>query len=1423
MKALLTLLFALLIGIQANAQLYTYQNYTHRDGLSMAKINSLAQSEDGYLWIGTDGAALVRFDGKKFEEIQMKNPQKNFHFNDLVTIGDDVYFATAYSGFRRYSRTKHTVKRLDDPEIKKGEGARIIVQKSCMYFIGDLGISRLKDGKEELIASFKERIPKAVFQLIETPHGVFATTEAGVFLFHDTEFRELKNSPKSTTNIDFKNFHFGWYEADHLTLYSSNFDQKLIVRFNDDSSIKSVVQRSQVRFLENDEFVVASDFSVPLDKRVIITNRGNIFTEKTDSFTRIEHNYLEPFQVPDGIMIGNNGEFWVSSGFSGFFKISIEPFTKVQLSKLFTSPDIGFPFVANKRVAISLMTKGTQVGEIKEQSSFDFFPIQLRGSCEIKGTTFLASNKGIKKYVPEAKNPFEDFLENEESISFIHEDGFDIWYGILGKGLYRYNIVTQKKTVYGANKVVPSYVYTAQTTFNGDFIYFGSNDGIFKYDKKYKKFSKIPVKNMGSYVGVSAIDAFGNLWFTIERGLVGIIDNRITQIDVSEFTTSSVFYTLNADKYGNLILGTNKGITVLKVNANAKITSHENYSGGTGFDGYETHMRSQFQIGNNIYLGTIEGLFLINTDILENLTPPIRPIITDISDKIIPDSRSYLLSVNNPKISSLYYRYRILEQGDEWIDIKKNSYIRLHDLRSGTYTLEVCASHDGIIFGEASTTAFEVDMPLWNSKWFIVFFVMIVLLLNVMLLIYGKRFDSSRLLSTKDTELHIQMAPMTLLFGALATTGSHLLGSYFDPTLEMNLGLIFTVAFVMTTLYFISLSAKNNGMQHLFKYLLTIGVYVIVLHFFWEIYNSNLHPFHYVGVILTISVAPFVLNRVVNTVTFGIVVFLLSILCVIFIEDPVYSKINFMIGILAAIGLLIINTYLRYSSLEKLMFISGIINRGNFPVVAYRADGTITYVSENISQFADITHDELVKNKISFLNTFVPFDDSYKEQDATVEFVEGSKYLIPMSDADHTVRWMEWSYKRFSENTRVIIGQDVSERIELQNTYELLVQNVEDLIFTVDINGNFVFVNDTFLSRMGYTKEELIGMDSMLVVAEDCREEIEYFYRSHFKERKASSYRELPIVSKSGETIWVGQYVNTIYTPGTNNHVKGFISLARDITEFRRQQKLMLQQRDDITASINYAQRIQFNLLPNERLFHEYFEDHFIMFSPKDIVSGDFYWMQKIDDKLVLVLGDCTGHGVPGAFMTLLGINLLNNIVLEARLTEPGMILNQLDQRLEEYFGATGKAKMSDGMELTVCVMDDNKEEIAYACAGSKLLIHSNDGFTLFKGNSEHIGDRKRSDFKGYVTQYTNFTAKDTVYLFSDGFQDQFGGPKNKKHSFRRMLDLFESNVNLSLADQRMMIEAEFDQWMSNQPQTDDVTVIGIQRKIKQSESDESL
>jgi len=273
--------------------------------------------------------------------------------------------------------------------------------------------------------------------------------------------------------------------------------------------------------------------------------------------------------------------------------------------------------------------------------------------------------------------------------------------------------------------------------------------------------------------------------------------------------------------------------------------------------------------------------------------------------------------------------------------------------------------------------------------------------------------------------------------------------------------------------------------------------------------------------------------------------------------------------------------------------------------------------------------------------------------------------------------------------------------------------------------------------------------------------------------------------------------------------------LARDITSVRRQQQLIQDQRDNITASINYAQRIQFNLLPHERYFASGFREHFIIYKPKDIVSGDFYWMETIGDTTVFALADCTGHGVPGAFMTLLGINLLNSIVKENHILDPGKILDELDKRLQDILPrSTNQNSLNDGMELTVCAIDETKDEMTFACAGSRFLVYTDESFMMLKGDNKHIGDAAPDDFNAFTTHYTNFTHHDLVYLFSDGLQDQFGGRNDKKFTFRRVLQMLEKNVDLPLPDQRVNIEKTIEKWIGNSEQTDDITLISIKKKI---------
>ena len=664
-------------------------------------------------------------------------------------------------------------------------------------------------------------------------------------------------------------------------------------------------------------------------------------------------------------------------------------------------------------------------------------------------------------------------------------------------------------------------------------------------------------------------------------------------------------------------------------------------------------------------------------------------------------------------------------------------------------------------------------------------------------------------------DVHSKLAPIIILLGILAVAGSHFLAPILNQQLTLDLPPLLLTLVLLTGLFFMSRSFMNSDRRHFLNSLLILAISIVLLHLMYESYVSNLHPFHMLGIVLTCIIVPFFIHGMRAMIIFTSCLTVCAVILMLAVEQPVYPKPYIGIAYSILIILLLFSSFLRSNSLERLLFISGIINRGNLPAIAFNSEGTIIYASENISNFISTTHDQLIDKNVSMLNKFVPYDGQFKNVDVLKDFKDGNNYIVPHLDPKGDVRWIEWQYKEFGDDTKVMMGQEISEKMELENTYELLVQNAEDFIYRCDTEGNVIFANNIIYDRLGYTKEDIVGKDSISVVPDDYRNEVRKFYSDHFLERKTTSYKEFPILTKDEEIIWIGQHVTTIFAPGSQAYINGFIALARDITSVRRQQQLIQDQRDDITSSINYAQRIQFNLLPHPRNFTSGFREHFIVFKPKDIVSGDFYWMETIGDTTVLALGDCTGHGVPGAFMTLLGINLLNSIVKENRILDPGKILDELDKRLVDILPRSlNQNSLNDGIEMTLCTIDNLKDEMAYACAGSRFLINTEGSFTMLKGDNKHIGDRPPKDFKSYTTHYTTFTHNDLAYLFSDGLQDQFGGEHDKKFTFRRVLKMLEKHASLPLPDQRGNIEETINEWIGVSEQTDDITLISIKKKI---------
>ncbi|MDF2438672.1 MAG: hypothetical protein K0Q95_3048 [Bacteroidota bacterium] len=247
----------------------------------------------------------------------------------------------------------------------------------------------------------------------------------------------------------------------------------------------------------------------------------------------------------------------------------------------------------------------------------------------------------------------------------------------------------------------------------------------------------------------------------------------------------------------------------------------------------------------------------------------------------------------------------------------------------------------------------------------------------------------------------------------------------------------------------------------------------------------------------------------------------------------------------------------------------------------------------------------------------------------------------------------------------------------------------------------------------------------------------------------------------------------------------------------------------DILDSINYAKRLQQAILPSTNMIREYLPDSFILYKPKDIVAGDFYWMAVKDGLILIAACDCTGHGVPGAMVSVVCSNALNRTVKEFGITDPGKILDKVTDLVLETF-ENSENEVSDGMDISLCVINKNTKEVLWSGAHNPLWISTKnkDEITEIKADKQPVG--KFAGRKAFTTHRLKLSADDTLYLFSDGYVDQFGGNDGKKFRTGNLKKLLLSIQDKSIDDQKNILEESFESWKGNLEQVDDVCVIGL-------------
>src|SRR6201993_1517710 len=259
--------------------------------------------------------------------------------------------------------------------------------------------------------------------------------------------------------------------------------------------------------------------------------------------------------------------------------------------------------------------------------------------------------------------------------------------------------------------------------------------------------------------------------------------------------------------------------------------------------------------------------------------------------------------------------------------------------------------------------------------------------------------------------------------------------------------------------------------------------------------------------------------------------------------------------------------------------------------------------------------------------------------------------------------------------------------------------------------------------------------------------------------------------------------------------------------ELEQQKGIIEEKNKDITDSINYAKRIQDAILPPIELIQQKLPNTFLLYKPKDIIAGDFYWMEEIEHVIFIAAADCTGHGVPGAMVSVVCSNALNSAVKEFGLRDTGKILDKTRELVLETFKKSGE-EIKDGMDISLLAIDEMKKEILWSGANNQLWYISNKQLHEIKADKQSIG--KTDNPKPFTKHALEFKKGDIYYLMTDGYPDQFGGPKGKKFKYKQLEEKLLAISDKSLEEQSIILRNTFTDWKGSLDQVDDVTLIGI-------------
>ena len=380
---------------------------------------------------------------------------------------------------------------------------------------------------------------------------------------------------------------------------------------------------------------------------------------------------------------------------------------------------------------------------------------------------------------------------------------------------------------------------------------------------------------------------------------------------------------------------------------------------------------------------------------------------------------------------------------------------------------------------------------------------------------------------------------------------------------------------------------------------------------------------------------------------------------------------------------------------------------------------------------------------------------------------------------------------------------EVNEELE---KLSLVARETDNGIKIMNGVGYVVWVNEGYVKMHGYTLEDLQIIEKIDMLGQNASIDIQQLENVWYGDKQPITFESLN-KTKTGEDIWV----QTALTPILDGLGKIYrmIAIDSDITRIKNVEKELIEKNTDITSSISYAKRIQEAMMTPFSILSEYYKC-FNFYEPKSIVSGDFYWLSHRHDRIIVVCADSTGHGVPGAFMSMIGMSFLNKIVNEKGFVSPDIILNRMRMNIINHLHQNGNDIIAnDGIDMAIISIDTKNNQLEYAGAMNSVYVIRDGNIIELKADRMPVGYFNNED-RPFSSITISLEKSDSIYMFTDGYYDQFGGNSGSKMKGNRFKSILKRVSKEPMENQRQIIEDEFNKWKGSFQQVDDILLMGI-------------